>query len=811
MASQELVWATAALLAIYGAAILFFVIRGAMRTQSINDYAVGSIQFSPIVVGLSLAASMTSAATFIINPGFIALYGLSGVLAYGLILPLGAYLSLIVLTKSFRKYGSTVKALTLAQWIGKRYGSSGYALFFGFLSLLLITFIVLICVGLTKVLASALNAPELYVLLGLVAFVFGYMMFGGANSMVYTNTIQAVLMAIVAFVLLGSGYEHFKSGVEGFLDQLASVDPLLAQPINPDSFLFRDYFEIICCSFIVGIAIVCQPHIITRSLLLKGERDVNRYLLTGILVETLFFSVVIAGLYARLEFPDLVQNGEPIPMDGIMPAYVVAEFPVFLGLVVILGLISAGLSTLEGLIQSLSSTLTSDIISPLFDRQLGAGAPRNKRLIRINKGVIVLLAVATAFLSYQQLLYPSLSVGIFAQNGVYAYFSAAFVPVLMGLFLKTVPRQAPIAASITAITVHFAVYYGRIGPYMQAEVRNPAVAATLAILASLGVGFGIYALWRERGQKTTPLPPKSPEQTVLSPKAQPASVQTKQASNGQQQYLTLSSGARIHYRVGGRGKQTLVLVHGLGSNLKAWDKITPLLEDRYRCIALDLPGYGQSTPGDFPYDVPFFAQTVLEFIRQLDIPNPVLVGHSMGGQASIYAALSAPQGFAQLVLLAPAGFEQFNGAAREWLRAFYKPALLQAMPAHQIERNFRANFYDFPDDAAFMIEDRMALRADKEAYRRYCRMIPRCVMGMLDHPVYQRLPELSMPTLVVYGTEDGLIPNKIINPQLNTIAVAKKGTARIPDHQLHLLPRCGHFVQWECAAEAAAKIKAFVG
>ena len=63
MASQELVWATTALLLLYGAIILFFLIRGAMRTTSISDYAVGSIQFSPVVVGLSLAASITSAAT----------------------------------------------------------------------------------------------------------------------------------------------------------------------------------------------------------------------------------------------------------------------------------------------------------------------------------------------------------------------------------------------------------------------------------------------------------------------------------------------------------------------------------------------------------------------------------------------------------------------------------------------------------------------------------------------------------------------------------------------------------------------------
>ncbi|MBV6655827.1 MAG: hypothetical protein KI786_18795 [Mameliella sp.] len=572
MASQELVWATVGLLGIYGAAILFFVIRGALRTTSIEDYAVGSIQFSPVVVGLSLAASMTSAATFIINPGFIALYGISGLLAFGLVMPIGIYLSLIVLTKSFRKHGATVKALTMAQWIGKRYGSKYYALFFGFLSLLLITFIVLICVGLTKVLAKALNAEELYVLIGLVIFVFGYMMFGGANSMVYTNTIQAGLMTIVAFILLGSGYEHFSEGVKGFLDKLAAIDPLLAAPVNPESFLFRDYFEIVFCSLIVGIAVVCQPHIITKSLLLKDERDVNRYLLTGILVETLFFAVVIAGLYARLSFPDLTSEGAPISMDGIIPTYVITEFPVAIGLVVILGLISAGLSTLEGLIQSLSATITSDIIDPLSGTLLGAGDAKARRLVRINKLVIVALAVVSILLSYQQLINPSLSVGIFAQNGVYAYFSAAFVPVLMGIFLKDVPRAAPIAASLTAVFVHFGIYYGRIGWYMQAEVRNPAVAVTFAILASFLVGNLIYLFLKKKHSEDAHSANGSQSQPVASSSsnnAETAPEMTSAKHSEWHRFAQLPNGAKIHYTDRGQGRTTLLMVHGLGSNLKA--------------------------------------------------------------------------------------------------------------------------------------------------------------------------------------------------------------------------------------------------
>ena len=498
MASQELVFASSILIALYAALILFFVIRGALRTRSISDYAVGSIAFSPVVVGLSLAASITSAATFIINPGFIALYGVSGILALAICLPLAAFVSLVVLTKSFRKHGTTVKALTMAQWIGKRYGSQGFAIFFGFLSLLLITFIVLICVGMTKVLASALNAPELTVLVVLIAFVFGYMMFGGANSMVYTNTIQAILMIIVAVILLTSGYEHFSEGVQGFMARLEAIDPMLVATVNPESFLFRDWFEIVFCSIVVGVAIICQPHILTKSLLLKEESQVNRYLVVAIIVEALFFAVVIAGLYARLSFPDLTVDGEPLNMDGIIPAYVVKEFPVYVGLVVIMGLISAGLSTLEGLIQSVPTSITSDIIDPLAGKSLGEGEHRQRRLIFINKVVIIVVAVVSGLLSYDQLVNPSLSVGIFAQNGVYAYFSAAFIPVLFGVFLKDVPRVAVVAASVTAVVVHFSVYYGRISWYMQAEVRNPAVAATAAIIGSLLVGYGLYLVLRKR-------------------------------------------------------------------------------------------------------------------------------------------------------------------------------------------------------------------------------------------------------------------------------------------------------------------------
>lgn len=483
--------ATLTLLVLYMAVTIYIVYRGARQTKNIQDFAVGK-GFSPTLVGLSLAASITSAATFIINPGFVAFFGWSAFLAMSIVLPIGLFISLIILSKSFRKFGTSVKALTLAQWMGTRYQSQAMSYFMAFVSLLLITFIVLICVGLTKVIASSLQADETLVLVAIVVFVFGYTLFGGANSMVYTNTIQAILMIVVAIILIGSGSSHFEQGLSGFWDKINALDPQLSQSYNPSSPLFRDFFEVVVCNFIVGIAIVCQPHIITRSLMLKSNEDVNKYLTVAIVVETLFFAVLFAGFYARLLFPDLSVDGQAIKMDGILSTYVVKKFSIGVGILVVLGLISAGLSTLEGILQSLSTTISNDIIAPL------AGWKEDVIKVKTtNRLVIVGLAVVAILMSRYQLLSPNLSVGILAQNGVYAYFSAAFVPVLFGIFFKNTPVQAAMGAAITAFVVHFSVYYGSLTPYTTGQVKNPAVASAMAIVSALMVGTVLYQIYKK--------------------------------------------------------------------------------------------------------------------------------------------------------------------------------------------------------------------------------------------------------------------------------------------------------------------------
>jgi pimeloyl-ACP methyl ester carboxylesterase len=275
-------------------------------------------------------------------------------------------------------------------------------------------------------------------------------------------------------------------------------------------------------------------------------------------------------------------------------------------------------------------------------------------------------------------------------------------------------------------------------------------------------------------------------------------------------YLQLDNAIEIAYLDEGEGRP-LVFVHGLASDFQVWRKNIPLLALHYRCIALDLPAYGQSSKGDYPISMAFFAEAVAAFIRKLALEDVVLVGHSMGGQVSIQLLLDGLVPISKLILTATAGFEQFTKLETQWFRTVMTPALLKAATIDQIEQNIRLNFHHFPDDAEFMVAQRLALMDDQSAYEYYCGLIPRSVLSMVENPVFDRLKEITIPTLIIYGIEDVLIPNRILHPGLSTVEVARAGHEEIEDSQLFFLTDAGHFVQYEQAEEYNARVQQFVG
>ncbi len=273
--------------------------------------------------------------------------------------------------------------------------------------------------------------------------------------------------------------------------------------------------------------------------------------------------------------------------------------------------------------------------------------------------------------------------------------------------------------------------------------------------------------------------------------------------------VTLPSGIEIAYVDRGEGPYTLIFLHGLGTYLKAWLYNTDALAMRNRCIALDLPGYGKSSKGDYPFSMAFFAEQVALFCTALGLEKVVLVGHSMGGQIALTLALQRPDLVERLILLAPVGIETFNETEAAWLKNIYTPEILKNSTPEQIRRNFVANFYAWPPEAEILYNDRLALRQTVE-YDAWCRMIPQCVRAMLDEPVFSRLGEIKQPTLILFGEEDALIPNRILHPTQTTLQVAQLAQASIRGSRLRMISKAGHMLQWEQAVAVNDAIKAFL-
>lgn len=259
--------------------------------------------------------------------------------------------------------------------------------------------------------------------------------------------------------------------------------------------------------------------------------------------------------------------------------------------------------------------------------------------------------------------------------------------------------------------------------------------------------------------------------------------------------MALSEGLEIAYFDEGKGDKTLLMVHGLGSYAPAWKKNIPALSQQYRCIAIDLPGYGKSSKGRYEGGMRFFADVLKEFTEKMELENVVLVGHSMGGQISITASLAYPELFQELILVSPAGFETFHPGQRKWFGEVITARGVYLTPVDQIKANIGWNFYKMPRDAEFMVTDRIAMRKCKE-FEGYCYIIPECVQGMVADPVFEFLPDLKARTLVIFGKYDNLIPNRFLNPG-TTREVAEQGTAQIPNAELELVDKAGHFVHFE--------------
>jgi pimeloyl-ACP methyl ester carboxylesterase len=254
-------------------------------------------------------------------------------------------------------------------------------------------------------------------------------------------------------------------------------------------------------------------------------------------------------------------------------------------------------------------------------------------------------------------------------------------------------------------------------------------------------------------------------------------------------------GMEVAYSEAGEGEVTLVLIHGLGSYLPVWARNLSALSKAHHVVAIDLPGYGRSSKGNYRYSMRFFADVVEAVIDRLHLQRVILVGHSMGGQIALTHALRHPHRAEALILVAPAGFERFEPGEGSWLAEAVTKEFVQLTPLDAIWANLVGNFSHFPKQAEFMADDRVRIVGGPD-FDGYAYAVSRSVYAMVHEPVLERLPEIQVPILITFGEDDGLIPNPILHGG-ETRALAERAAEKLPCAQLVMISRAGHMVQFE--------------
>jgi pimeloyl-ACP methyl ester carboxylesterase len=244
----------------------------------------------------------------------------------------------------------------------------------------------------------------------------------------------------------------------------------------------------------------------------------------------------------------------------------------------------------------------------------------------------------------------------------------------------------------------------------------------------------------------------------------------------------------VVYSEGGKG-EPVILVHGFGSSRDSWNRMAGRLTKRYRVIAPDLPGWGESTRIDTEsYDYRKQVARLREFITALGLGRVHLIGHSMGGFICSAYAAQYPDEVITLGLIAPHGvtepqpsdLAQSVAAGDNWLVASSMPEF------ERLLKNVFAKRPYLPKSVLKMVAN-LAIAGSAKSAKIFAEMQTN------EPPLEAMLPQVKAPALIIWGDQDRVLH----------ISGADVFHRSINNSEVLLLPGSGHMPLIENARECA--------
>ena len=231
------------------------------------------------------------------------------------------------------------------------------------------------------------------------------------------------------------------------------------------------------------------------------------------------------------------------------------------------------------------------------------------------------------------------------------------------------------------------------------------------------------------------------------------------------------NGLKINYEEKGEG-DLIVLLHGWGSNITLFANMIELLSKKYKVVAMDMPGFGKSEEPKEVWDVSSYVQFVIDFLKDYDTKEVMLLGHSFGGRVIIkmHSRSDLPFKVTKVILVDSAGIMPPKSIKKSWRTRYYK--LGRTVLSWGIVRKF------FPDAL-----ENFRKKMGSADYAAASPMMRQVMVKVVNEDLEPYLPNIKAPTLLVWGVNDTATP----------LSDGEKMEKLIPDAGLVKLENAGHY------------------
>lgn len=240
----------------------------------------------------------------------------------------------------------------------------------------------------------------------------------------------------------------------------------------------------------------------------------------------------------------------------------------------------------------------------------------------------------------------------------------------------------------------------------------------------------------------------------------------------------------------GEGKPTLVFLHYFSGAAISWQWVANKLETDFRCISIDLPGFGDTPPLEWP-SLEGYADFVWQTLVELEVNSFILVGHSMGGKIALKVAAD-PQvkGLKQVVLIAPSPPTQEPMPPEEQGRLLeFHPS--QASADMTVEQSTQKPLTEQQRTVAMQTH----LQADDSAWNWW-------LLEGMNNSIADQMQNVQIPVTVLASQDDPVIPLETIHQDVMGL---------LPNAQLIEVSGIGHLMPLEAADLVAAAIRRSIG